>query len=139
VINNISVVWNNIHVCYDEERTTAKIHYYSNLCFGSKPVSVSGRSQILQADPLFVGPPYFDPTAKRQYAKSLILSESSKDLTLQPQSPALRKGIDPSALPSFPEAIVKDLKKYIYSDIVGNSRPLGGPFDLGAYQSSREP
>jgi len=37
----------------------------------------------------------------------------------------------------LPKEVVADLKKYIYADFAGNPRPEGGPFDLGAYQSSQ--
>jgi len=55
---------------------------------------------------------------------------------LLPGSPALGKGMDPSTLPGLPAEIVGDLKKYIYVDYNGKPRPRGGPFDLGACQSS---
>jgi len=60
-------------------------------------------------------------------------------LGLSLSSPAIGKGMDPVALPKLPKDIVTDLTKYVYTDIDGNRRPRGGPFDLGAYQSRRLP
>src|SRR2546430_12096929 len=56
-------------------------------------------------------------------------------LTLQPTSPAIHKGIDPSTIAGLDSAIASDLKRYVYSDIHGNSRAAGS-WDLGAYQLS---
>jgi hypothetical protein len=56
-------------------------------------------------------------------------------LKLGLSSPAIGKGIDPSTLLNLSSTIVKDLRIYIYTDINGNGRPNGGPFDLGAYQT----
>jgi hypothetical protein len=55
------------------------------------------------------------------------------DLHLQLSSPGIGAGIDPSSLTNNP-ALISDMRSYIYSDITGNPRPQGGPFDLGAYQ-----
>jgi hypothetical protein len=98
--------------------------------------SYSNPSQLLQADPLFLNPPVFDPIALGQYATALKPSLPDNGLTVLPTSPTLKRGIDPSTLPNVPAAIVRDLKKYIYTDISGNARSQSGGFDLGAYQSS---
>jgi hypothetical protein len=58
---------------------------------------------------------------------------------LLPSSPAIAKGVDPTTPLDLPAAIVTDLKKYVYTDIKGNSRPRGGRFDLGAYQCGVPP
>lgn len=70
-----------------------------------------------------------------------ILKDGSNDeladgFALLPGSPALAKGIDPTTLPGLPKELGADLKKYIYTDFAGNPRPHGGPFDLGAHQTS---
>jgi hypothetical protein len=138
VINNVAAVWSSGDRCYGEEKKTAHIRYNRNLCFGGSegPESFDA-SQILFADPLFLKPPYFDATAEGQYAKAAAPSSLANGLTLQRDSPALRKGIDPTTLPNLPQAIISDLKKYIYADIDGNPRPQKEDFDLGAYQRSR--
>jgi hypothetical protein len=55
-------------------------------------------------------------------------------LSLDAKSPAIHTGIDPAALANLPQTIITDLKKYIYTDINGTARPLGGNPDLGAYE-----
>lgn len=136
-INNIVVAWRSDTSSYDQENANANIRYYANLYFGSsKNFRYSDDSQFVDADPLFVTPPVFDPAARGQYATALPPSRLGNGLMVQRASPALRKGIDPSALPELPAAIARDLAEYIYVDINGNPRPRRGRFDLGAYQVS---
>ena len=134
-INNVSVAWDSSDPSYTQESSNANIQYYSDLYFGSSiSFSYSDPSQFLQADPLLANPPVFLPGVLGQYATALAPSLLGNGLTLLPLSPAIGKGIDPSTLPGLPSAIVSDLKKYIYTDINGKSRPQGGGSDLGAYQ-----
>jgi hypothetical protein len=134
-INNIAVAWHTNNPSYDQEGSNSNISYYADMYFGSSPNFIPANpSQLIQADPLFVNPPYFDPTALGQYATALAPSLLGNGLTLLPLSPAYNIGIDPSTLSGVPSAIVTDLKKYIYTDINGKARPQGGGSDLGAYQ-----
>ncbi len=135
-INNITVAWHSNNPSYDQEGSNSNIQYYADLYFGSpNNFSYSDPSQFIQADPLFLTPPVFDPNALGQYATALSPSLLGTGLTLVPLlSPALGRGIDPSTLSGLPATIIADLKKYIYSDINGKARPQGGGSDLGAYQ-----
>ena len=135
-INNITVAWHSNNPSYDQEGSNTNIQYYADLYFGSpNNLSYSDPSQFIQADPLFLAPPVFDPNALGQYATALAPSLLGNGLTLVPLlSPALGRGIDPSTLPGVPATIIADLKKYIYTDINGKARPQGGGSDLGAYQ-----
>jgi hypothetical protein len=135
-INNITVAWHSNNPSYDQEGSNSNIQYYADLYFGSpNNFSYSDPSQFIQADPLFLAPPVFDPNALGQYATALAPSLLGNGLTLVPLlSPALGRGIDPSTLPGVPATIIADLKKYIYTDINGKARPQGGGSDLGAYQ-----
>jgi hypothetical protein len=134
-INNIALAWHTNNPPYDQGSGNSNIFYYSDMYFGApNNFTYSDPSQFLQADPLFVNPPVFDPIALGQYATSLAPSLLGNGLTLLPLSPAYNKGIDPSTLSGVPSTIVTDLKKYIYTDINGKARPQGGGSDLGAYQ-----
>jgi len=135
-INNITVAWHSNNPSYDQEGSNSNIQYYADLYFGSpNNFSYSDPSQFIQADPLFLLPPVFDPNALGQYATALAPSLLGNGLTLVPLlSPALGRGIDPSTLSGVPATIIADLKKYIYTDINGKARPQGGGSDLGAYQ-----
>jgi len=134
-INNITVAWHSNNPSYDQEGSNSNIQYYADLYIGSpNNFSYSDPSQFIQADPLFLSPPVYSPTALGQYATSLAPALLGTGLTLLPLSPAYNRGIDPSTLPGVPANIVTDLKKYIYTDINGKARPQGGGSDLGAYQ-----
>ena len=135
-INNIAVAWSNTHPAYEQQNSNSNIFYYSNLYFGpASNFMYSEPSQLLQADPLFLSPPVFDPALPAQYATVLPPLRLGNGLSLGTSSPAIAKGIDPATLPNLPQAIVTDLKKYIYADINGHHRKPGDPIDLGAYQS----
>jgi hypothetical protein len=137
IVNNIAISWRGSSPSYDQQNENANIHYYANMYWGSRNnLRDFGSSQFIEADPQFQNPPRFDVKSERQYEKALPPLLLGKGLMLQPSSPALRKGVDPSALQVVPAAIVTDLRKYIYRDIRGNQRPERGPFDLGAYQHS---
>ena len=139
VINNIAAVWSGVDLCFAEVNAVANIRYASNLCSGNPAGARHPNSaEIFHDDPLFLHPPYFHPNAARQYAKALAPSMLGDGLTLQPRSPAIGKGIDPSTLFQLPPEIIEDLKKYVYTDIQGRARG-GKAFDLGAYQSSVAP
>jgi hypothetical protein len=134
-INNITVAWHSNNPSYDQEGSNSNIQYFADLYFGSpNNFSYADPSQFIQADPLFLNPPIFDPLALGQYATALAPALLGDGLTLLPLSPAYNRGIDPSTLPGVPANIVTDLKKYIYTDINGKARPQGGGSDLGAYQ-----
>jgi hypothetical protein len=137
IINNIVVASRAESPPYGQEHSNSNIVYCSTMYFGGpNNFTYSDPSQLIQADPLFANPPVLGSTGPGQSASGLSPSQLGDRLALRPSSPAIAEGIDPSTLPNLPPPIVTDLKKYIYTDINGNVRPNGGPFDLGAYQSA---
>jgi hypothetical protein len=135
VINNLVTMWKSTDPCYGQEKATANIRYDRNLCFGSSEKSIRfDAAQIFAADPLFLHPPYFQPTVEGQYATAPEPSSVADGLSLQANSPAIGKGIDPAKLPNLSSPIVSGLEKYFYRDIRGNQRYRGENPDLGAYQ-----
>ncbi len=138
IVNNIAVPWNSTHPAFEQQNSNSKIFYYKDMYSGAASnFTYSEPLQLIEADPLFLSPPVLDPALPGQYATVLAASQLDRALTLRLTSQAIAKGIDPATLPNLPEAIVTDLKKCSYTDINGNRRPPGGPFDLGAYQSAR--
>lgn len=135
VVNNIAVPGSATSRCYDEENTTKNIRYYRNMCFGgSDEISLSDPAQFIRADPVFLSPPSFRLNEKPEFNKTVRPAVLRNSLSLDAKSPALHTGIDPAALPNLPQTIITDLQKYIYTDINGTARPLGGNPDLGAYE-----
>jgi serralysin len=135
VVNNIAVAGSPTSRCYDEENVVKNIRYYRNMFFGGSEEKVpSDPRQFIQANPVFLSPTSFRLSAKTEYDKPLTPAVLGKRFMLDPKSPALQVGIDPTTLPNLSEPIIRDLKKYILTDINGTGRPLGGNPDLGAYQ-----
>jgi hypothetical protein len=134
VVNNIAVPGSTISRCYDEENVVRNIRYYRNMCFGRSDERTSDPTQFMQANPAFLSPPCFRLSVKAGYDKAVTPAVLGKWFMLDAKSPALHAGIDPTTLPNLSETIIRDLKKYIYVDINGTARPLGGNPDLGAYQ-----
>src|SRR6266850_4204266 len=132
MINNIAVAISSNHPTFEQSGPVSNLRYFQNLSFGSSPnFSPSDPSQFLQVDPLFLNPPSLSLNG---HSSALLPSLLGDGLTLLPLSAAYNRGIDPSTLPGLPSAIVSDLKKYIYTDINGKTRPQAGAVDLGAYQ-----
>lgn len=129
-INNIAVPWNG-RPAYAQYGSNPNVRYFNNLYLGTNNFS---NSQLIFGDPLFLNPPWFHPTISGQYDTALAPWLLGDGMQLLPLSPARGRGIDPSTLSGVPAAILNDLRRYIYTDINGNPRPQGGPFDLGAYQ-----
>jgi hypothetical protein len=130
VVNNIGYAVSSGNPAYAQYSTVSNVSYYTNLWDIGAPNFSS--SQFIQANPLFLNAPIL---ALGGFASSLAPSLLGNGLTLTPLlSPALGKGIDPSGISGLSSSIASDLKKYIYTDINGNSRSQGGGCDLGAYQ-----
>jgi hypothetical protein len=135
IINNVVVVRNTRNPPYGQDNFNANILYFSNMYFGSaNNFTYPDSSQLIQADPLFANPPAMDSFADAEHLTARARLELGNGLKLLPSSPAIGKGIDPTALSNLPHAILADLRKYIYSDFNGKPRPEGGPFDLGAFE-----
>jgi serralysin len=138
--SNTTVFANNIVESWYSQPTysiigsgNSNVTYSHNLSYGGSSSAAPGTGYIT-ADAQFVNPPAYSPTAGGQYANTISPSALGNGLDLQSTSPAINAGIDPTSLAGSNTAIKSDLSKYIYTDINGNSRPVGGPFTLGAYQ-----
>jgi hypothetical protein len=134
-VNNVVQTWGNMHPFIIQGTVNKNVVFSHNLIFGGANSGFTNTASMdfIIAKPLFVSPPYFNPTQGGQYATALNPSSMGNDLHLQLSSPGIGAGIDPSSLTNNP-ALISDMRSYIYSDITGNPRPQGGPFDLGAYQ-----
>lgn len=130
IINNISVPWNG-RPAYAQYATNTGVTYSVDMYTGTNNFS---NSALISADPQFVNPPPFNPTASGQYATALAPWLLGDGLKLKMTSPARARGIDPSMISGLPTAIAGDLRKYVYADIAGVARQPGGPFTLGAYE-----
>jgi hypothetical protein len=134
-VNNIAESWNNNRV-YIAEGTTSNLSFTNNLYFGGSN-SVSGATGFINANPNFINPTSVTSTALTagtggQYANAINPSSLGNALDLQSNSPAIGAGIDPTTLTSDSN-LKSDMSSHIYTDMNGNTRPVGGPFTLGAY------
>jgi hypothetical protein len=134
-INNIVQTWNHEPPFLVAGKVAARLVFRHNLVYGgiNSGITVSNPKDFFVATPMFVNPPVFNPTAGGQHALTLRPTLLGNGLHLQSSSPGIGAGIDPASLVGGNSALKYDMSTYIYSDIMGNSRPHGGPFNLGAY------
>jgi hypothetical protein len=135
-LNNIVVTWNDMPPFIQQGTRNQHLVFRRNLIFGgaNSGFTDADPSHFRTASPRFRNPPVFKPSLEGQYANTLNPLLLDKGLELEPGSPGVGWGIDPTLLSSESPVLTSDLKKYVYSDITGKARPYGGPFDLGAYQ-----
>ena len=139
-VNNISYAW-NMNYPHLDLTPLVDTHYHHNTWISSGtgtplvvPSSVTtDPAQLKHADPLFVNPPYVSPTGSGQYNNAVPPDQITDQFHLQSGSSAIGAGIDPTTIPGIASEIISGLKQYVYTDIEGNARTPGSPFDLGAY------
>jgi hypothetical protein len=161
VLNNISYSWATSNPPYEQLNTSSNpgVTYQENLYYGAACSPTTICNGFINADPQFVTPPYFDPSAAYQYNagrppspgrpnyRSTTLCSSSQSqlwlptcdidsgFALASTSPGHGNvGVDPTTLANDPN-LQADLGAYVYYDI--NHNPRGGStgvWDLGAYQ-----
>jgi len=132
-INNIVQSWDNEYPYTIVGQGDTGLTYSHNLAYGGASENPPP-SGITTANPDFVSPPTYNPTAGGQYANTISPSQLGNGLQLQSTSPAIGAGIDPTTLTGSNSSLKSDMSSCVYSDINGNARPVGGAFTLGAYQ-----
>jgi hypothetical protein len=133
-VNNIAYTWSSSLHAYFNDNTGILGNWYNNMYWvGEIDFTPTDPSEFFNDDPEFVDPLSVNPTATGQFADAPNPESIGDAFRLQASSPAIGKGIDPTTLPNVPSAIITDLKNYIYTDISGKPRAVGGSFDLGAY------
>ncbi|MGC2162099.1 MAG: right-handed parallel beta-helix repeat-containing protein [Silvibacterium sp.] len=133
-INNIADSWNNEPPYVVLGANNTSLTFDNNLSFGGTLEGVS-TTGFLTGNPVFINPPSYNATAGGQYATTISPTALGNGLDLQAGSPAIGAGIDPISLITNNTNLQTDISAYIYTDINGNPRPVGGPFTLGAYQN----
>jgi hypothetical protein len=131
-INNLAYSWFNGDSAFFS-RNGAMGSWYQNMWFVGVP-DFTLTAVNYNNNPGYVSPPIVSPYATAgQYAGAPDPATIRDSFKLQASSPALGRGIDPLSLGGLDPNIVAGLRQHIYSDIDGNLRLQGGPFDLGAY------
>lgn len=141
-VNNIAQSWMNRRP-YGQHNTNERMSYYRNIGYGG-PIHLPSAimADVFSADPRFRRAPALHPTRDGQYWESHPPDQLGDALTLQPDSPAVDAGIDPTTIPGVPAAVIGDLRRYAFADLNGTPRPQGIQFDIGAYElatSERRP
>jgi hypothetical protein len=139
-VNNLSYGWNN-RLPYLDGKPIVDNHYHYNQWIASgtgephvvPPGLINDPTALKHADPLFVNPPYVSPNGQGQYKNAVPPDKITDQFHLQPSSPAIAAGIDPTTLPGVSAEIISGLQAHIFTDIEGKPRHPGSPFDLGAY------
>ena len=134
-INNISQAFTGR---YNYERLgisplPGSLSYYEDMYFAGAGNNFSNAA-LINNDPQFNDLSVFNPADNNETNALPLPWNLGTALELQADSPAAAIGIDPTTLPGLNANIVSDLQTYIYTDINGIARPVGGPFSLGAYQ-----
>ena len=132
-VNNISSSWNGEWPFYQGGTASTGLTYANNLIYGGTN-SGTASTGFTTGNPDFVSPLSYNATAGGQYANTINPGTLGNDLQLTSSSPAINAGIDPTTLTTN-SSLQSDMGVYIYMDILGNSRPHGGPFTLGAYNA----
>ena len=132
-VNNLVYSWGNEFSFNIFGSAITNLSFSNNMTYNG-PNSGTPSSGFTTADPQFINPPTYNATAGGQYANTISPAALGDGLDLQSGSPAINAGIDPISLAGSNSELQSDLRAYIYTDIKGNSRPVGGPFTLGAYQ-----
>jgi hypothetical protein len=161
VLNNISYSWttNNPPYALSNPSSNPGITYSKNLYYGAPCSPSTLCTGFINADPKFLVPPYFDPSASGQYNLArpplpgrpdylsttrcavsgtqawIPTCDIDSGFALSSTSPAYGNiGVDPTSLTSDSN-LKADLAVDVYSDINGNPRGGStGKWDLGAYQ-----
>ncbi len=134
-VNNIVYAWKPSVPSYFNNNGAILGSWFRNMYFvGAPDFTPVDPSQFFNNDPEFVSPPPVNATGDGQWTTAPDPATIASSFELQSTSPAINEGVDPTTLPNVPGAILTDLEKYIYTDIIGNPRPKGAAFDLGAYQ-----
>jgi hypothetical protein len=134
-VNNLVESWNNESPLSVQGTPSFGLVFRSNMIDGGAASGVSSTG-FTTANPDFINPPSYNATQGGQYANTINPASLGDGLDIQSNSPAIGAGIDPASLAGSNTQLKNDLANWIYTDIDGNSRPIGGPFTLGAYQDA---
>ncbi len=135
-INNLVYTWEwHSSAAYFKDNGGETSTWSHNLWYGTGPKSKVADSVYANRNPLFVDAPNVRPYPNAdEWQNAPDPRNIAHAFRLQAKSPATGTGIDPTTLSGLDPNVVRDMRRFIYSDISGNPRPVGGPFDLGAYQ-----
>jgi hypothetical protein len=159
VLNNISYSWAATNPPYQQLNAPSNpgVNYFADLYYGAACSPSSLCTGFINADPQFVLPPYFDPSATGQYNVGrpplpgrpnyrsttmcavsgtqawISTCDIDSGFALASTSPGYGNvGVDPTTLTSDPN-LKADLGAFVYNDINGNPRGgTTGKWDLGA-------
>src|SRR5207249_350391 len=131
-VNNIVRSWDIQHT-YEGCCVSYSNRLDHNLWYGDGSNQLSAFSvlnNLINADPRFIDAPYVSDQIPAVpgtgwFADALDPRQLGDGLQLRGNSPAINAGIDPTTLTGDPD-LQAGLRRYVYQDINGVSRPAGG-------------
>ena len=98
-----------------------------------QPIAANA-AEVASANPRFTAAPDVNPSADGQWRNPPTPASLAGGLSLAADSPLVGAGVDPRTLPGLDPAMLAGIDKWAMTAINGKARPVGGAFDVGAYE-----
>lgn len=133
VVNNIAQSWvaAGTRATYRDTTSTGSI-YENNMAFGESNSGTFSPDVPINDDPEFLNPMALAADGEETALEPWNLGTR---LHLSATSPARGAARDPRTMSGLTQLMIDQMTEHLSTDVSGNSRNLGGSFDLGAYET----
>ncbi|TMJ93266.1 MAG: hypothetical protein E6G67_12920 [Actinobacteria bacterium] len=137
IVDNVAVAWRHRRPYGVDDDVTA--YLARDVAWGGSPSAVPAAVAdnpllLRKVRPEFVNPPVVDPIADQQQRTAIPPWLIGSDLIPHLGSPLINNGIDPRKVAGVTDALKVGMNQYVVRDIQGVRRPVGGTWDIGAYE-----